>query len=294
MRRLTLVVSMFLVLVGATCAFGELVQDKSRLAGDDGLLLSQEECSGWTSEPVQIYRISYKSGGNKVAGFVLRPSAPGNYPLLVYCRGGNLERNKITRKSIEQHLDLYARNYIVVVSQLSGNDGGTGHQDYAGGDINDTMNIYALGKSLEGFDGKNVFVDGISEGGIGVYGSLARGLPAKAAVVISGVADLKAWQERERKGKGNSPVVRLSEDQVRERNPLGYASKIQVPLLILDGGKDENVDPSLHGERMEQALKAAGAPVTRRFFPDAGHVLAGARGQMLKEVINWFEEHRQN
>lgn len=294
MRRLALIVSMLWVFAGATCAFGELVQDKSQLSGEDGLLLSQEECAGWTTEPVQIYRISYKSDGNKVTGFVLRPSAPGNYPLLVYCRGGNLERYKITQKSIEQHLDLYAKNYIVVVSQLRGNDGGTGHQDYAGGDIDDTMNIYALGKSLEGFDGKNVFIDGISEGGIGVYGSLAKGLPAKAAVVVSGVADLEAWQERERKGKSKSPVMKLSKDQVQERNPLGYASKLQVPLLILDGGKDENVTASLHGEKMEQALKAAGAPVTRKFFPDAGHVLAGARGQMIKDVINWFEEHRQN
>lgn len=55
-----------------------------------------------------------------------------------------------------------------------------------------------------------------------------------------------------------------------EVSPVSLASRIRVPVFLAAGGKDE-IAPQAHSERMEKALKAAGAPVETLYVRTEGH-----------------------
>jgi hypothetical protein len=55
-------------------------------------------------------------------------------------------------------------------------------------------------------------------------------------------------------------------------DPEAEVGKIEVPVLVLQGGKDIQVDQS-EARRLEAALRAAKRDVTYHFSPDASHVL---------------------
>lgn len=55
--------------------------------------------------------------------------------------------------------------------------------------------------------------------------------------------------------------------------PAVEAAKIEVPVLVLQGGKDMQVDPALDADRLVAALRGAKRAVTYHLSPDANHVL---------------------
>jgi pimeloyl-ACP methyl ester carboxylesterase len=55
--------------------------------------------------------------------------------------------------------------------------------------------------------------------------------------------------------------------------PEAAAARIQPPVLVLQGGKDVQVDPVLDAERLVQARRAAKRDVSYHLSPDADHVL---------------------
>lgn len=55
--------------------------------------------------------------------------------------------------------------------------------------------------------------------------------------------------------------------------PTAEVAKIEVPVLVLQGGKDVQVDPALDADRLVAALRAAKRDVTYHLSPDANHVL---------------------
>jgi len=55
-----------------------------------------------------------------------------------------------------------------------------------------------------------------------------------------------------------------------EVSPLMQAARLKVPVLLAYGGEDRRV-PITHGERMRDALKAAGNPPEWVVYLDEGH-----------------------
>jgi dipeptidyl aminopeptidase/acylaminoacyl peptidase len=55
-----------------------------------------------------------------------------------------------------------------------------------------------------------------------------------------------------------------------DNSPLTHAAQIKVPVLLAVGAKDRRV-PIVHGERMRDALRAAGNPPQWEVYPDEGH-----------------------
>ena len=56
-------------------------------------------------------------------------------------------------------------------------------------------------------------------------------------------------------------------------DPIPALGKINVPVLVVNGLKDVQVDPQLDAAALEQAVRAAGHDVTMFLAPDANHVL---------------------
>jgi len=87
-------------------------------------------------------------------------------------------------------------------------------------------------------------------------------------------------------------------DHIFGYDPIPALTRLEVPMLVLYGGRDAIVPPRVHRRRMEEALAAAGRhDVTIRVFDDANHgffaaVTGGRRehASLTGFVDGYFEE----
>ena len=63
------------------------------------------------------------------------------------------------------------------------------------------------------------------------------------------------------------------------------AQDVKVPMLIIDGGKEELMDITKNGGRVAEILKAKGTPVKYHVFPDMDHY--GVYGDKFQEALKW-------
>ncbi len=88
---------------------------------------------------------------------------------------------------------------------------------------------------------------------------------APAARDSAAAAQLRAWEAR----AATDPWIAF----LLRHDPVATARRVRVPVLVVHGGRDRNVDPRDAG-RLGAALRAAGNPdVTVRLFPDVSHAL---------------------
>jgi hypothetical protein len=78
-------------------------------------------------------------------------------------------------------------------------------------------------------------------------------------------------------------------------SPRAFAHLVKVPVLIIDGEKEELMDIREHGQRVAAILKENGVPVKYHVIPDITHygVYREARDEALAMQIEWFKEHLQ-
>ena len=143
-------------------------------------------------------RIKYMSAGLKVVGFLVRPRdfAATRFPVIIFNRGGFLDRGKIESFNLVDFTRLAEEGFVVLASQYRGNDGGEGHEELGGADLEDVSNLLATAKSLPFADTANIFMYGVSRGGMMAFLAMRRNLPINAAAVVGAVYDLTAFGER--------------------------------------------------------------------------------------------------
>ena len=80
---------------------------------------------------------------------------------------------------------------------------------------------------------------------------------------------------------------------IRERrSAIRWAERIDVPLLILHGGRDESVSPT-HALALATRLQALGKPYELVIRSGANHVLTEWREERDRHAIEWFRRHMQ-
>ena len=67
------------------------------------------------------------------------------------------------------------------------------HDEWGGVEVDDALNLVTALKSLDFVDPERLYMLGLSRGGTMTYLAIKRGIPVKAAAVIGGVIDVKAW-----------------------------------------------------------------------------------------------------
>ncbi len=141
---------------------------------------------------VNCQRIKYLSDGLKVVGYIWKPknSEGKKLPLIFFNRGSNREQSKLSPWMAFGFYYFVSNGFVVVASQYRGNDGGEGKEEYGGADVRDVMNLIPLAKSLGYVNMNNVFMFGVSRGGMMTYLTLKNKIPVNAAAVSGGVTDL--------------------------------------------------------------------------------------------------------
>lgn len=212
--------------------------------------------SGWGDDVINktvVEKITYLSDGLKVKGYIAYPKDNSKkYPCIIWCRGGIGNAGAIDKFSASGIFGQIASwGYCVLASQYRGNDGGEGHDDFGGDDLNDVINLIPLAEEIPQAN-KDVWgIEGWSRGGMMTYLTLTKTYIFKAAIIIGGIANLRCNSDESKfmrklyeqtMGKYGAQEFK---SKCEFRSIINFPEKLSktTPMLIIHGNSDERVLP---------------------------------------------------
>lgn len=267
-----------------------------------------------TQTGFDVLDITYASDGLSVRGVLIRPKVPGakRWPVIIFNRGGNGQLGSLMDNGLPcvgmntSCLDIadlfqFAKAGFVVIASDYRYQGATVKRDEWGEvEVDDVLNLVPALKSLDFVDPERIYMLGLSRGGTMAYLAIKRGIPVKAAAVIGGVTDVKAWVEsRPEMGlvNGNDYIdgfaniwpdyKHRSEEQYRARSAIYWADQINVPVLILHSRTDRLV-PVTQALRMAGAMQDKGKIYALHLYEQDSHPLPLHRDDRDRMIIDWF------
>jgi dipeptidyl aminopeptidase/acylaminoacyl peptidase len=128
------------------------------------------------------------------------------------------------------------------------------------------------------------------------YQAIRDGFPANAAAVYGAFTDLGALIQSD-PARYEALASRIWPDYERDqdailqrRSAVAWSAKLDVPLLILHGGADGDVDPQQSLELAER-LNAQKKEFELTIYANDDHVLSDHRTDRDARAIAWFERH---
>ena len=254
---------------------------------------------------MEVSGIVYASDGLKVTGIEVVPGDLGpseTMPLMIYNRGGSGDYGVLSPGQVTVLMAPFVKRMRlgVLASNYRGNGGSEGHEEWGGADVNDVLNLVALGKAQPWWDGKNIFMLGWSRGGMMSYLALKAGLEVNAVAVGAGLADLYDNIERRRDIEtmvvtryANAADYALNRDAIlRARSAVYWPEALNAPLLILHGDADETVHVA-EARNLVAQLQALGKTVKYVEYAGGDHALKKFWKQWVDQVVSWFETYRK-
>lgn len=246
-------------------------------------------------EELKLYKLWYLSDGLKVNGYIIRPKEQGNYPTIIFNRGGNRDFGKFKAAHIAFFLGkLASEGYVVIASNYRGDGESEGQDEFGGADVNDVINLLDVLPSLDGVDTSRIGMYGWSRGGMMTYIALTKTDRIKAAVVGGGVSDqFKTIEDR----PGMEGVLQElvpnyennKQDELEKRSAVYWADKFskEVPILILHGNSDWRVKAN-QAYSIAQKLDEQRVPYRLKIYEGGDHGISEFKPDVNREVIEWF------
>lgn len=258
-------------------------------------------------EDFDFVTFNYASDDLKLEGYMCRPiETSAKLPLIIYNRGGTGNFGKLSNEIFPYFYELGKEGFIVVGTNYRF-VGENGKNDEIGGvELNDVINLVDLMKTLPYVDTENVFMLGISRGGLMTYMASAK-IELNAVAVIGGVSDnrlqtlarpifLEGWDDlsAEENYRGLRNILpdfdQNKEQYMEDRSPVVWADQIKNPVLILHSRQDGRVKPG-QALLMAQALQQAGKPYQLKIYDQKSHSLPSKWFDSADEVLSWFKRH---
>lgn len=257
----------------------------------------QDYHSAASNSRTECSRIEYSSDGLKVVGYLVRPrdTSAKHLPLIIFNRGGFLDRGKIEPFNLIDFEQLSEKGFVVLASQYRGNDEGEGHEELGGSDLDDVSNLLETAKSLPYVDTRNIFMYGVSRGGRMTFLEMRKNFPMNAAAVVGAVYDLAAFGERAPGvlAEATKLIPNYSEEgasALRERSVMDWPEAVNVPLLMLHGADDDEVPVT---EALTFATKLSNLKKTFELTVYAGDVHEAAKNRKDRDarIAAWFKRY---
>jgi dipeptidyl aminopeptidase/acylaminoacyl peptidase len=250
-----------------------------------------------SSPRTECSRIEYSSAGLKVVGFLVRPRNPAatRFPVIIFNRGGFLDRGKIESFHLVDFTRLSEEGFVVLASQYRGNDGGEGHEELGGADLDDVSNLLETARSLPYADTTNIFMYGVSRGGMMTFLEMKRNFPINAAAVVGAVYDLAAFGERApgvlaEAAKLIPDYAQKGIAALRERSVMNWPDAVNAPLLMLHGADDDEV-PATEALTFATKFSTLKKPYELVVYADDTHEVAAHRRERDSRITAWFKRY---
>jgi len=268
-----------------------------------------------TQKQFDLFEITYASDGLSVRGLLIKPKRPGSgkWPAIIFNRGGNGDLGRITdngqpcggmtNTSCLDVADLYLlakAGFVIIASDYRYRGATVKRDEWGGVEVDDVLNLVPALKSLNYVDPERLYMLGLSRGGTETYLAIKRGIPVKAAAVIGGVTDVKAWVDARPEMNivnGNEFIdgfakiwpdyEHCAEEQYRARSAMYWADQINVPVLILHSRTDRMVSVT-QALRMAEALQEKGKVYSLHVYERDGHPLPRNREDRDRLIVDWF------
>ncbi|TFD98283.1 alpha/beta hydrolase family protein [Jeotgalibacillus salarius] len=240
-----------------------------------------------------MHEVLYWSEGLKVKGLLAEPVKKGSYDGFLYLRGGIKGIGMVRPSRIAQ---FAAQGFIVFAPYYRGNRGGEGNEDFAGDDRMDAVNGNIILRRHSSFSG-HLHVFGFSRGGVM---ALLVGMedPGTSSVVTwNGVSDMVlTYEERKDMRRMMKRVIGGSPTKVPDsyawRTPLNEIEKMNCPVLIIHGERDEHVSAE-HAYQLERKLKEHQKPVESWYYASYDHVFPPLENiATVKRLTDWMKKQR--
>jgi dipeptidyl aminopeptidase/acylaminoacyl peptidase len=247
--------------------------------------------------------VTFKSiDGMKIYGYLYRPKGAGPFPAIVRVHGGVHGQARLRNQ------DYFVDNgYIVLDVDYRGSEGhGKDYKNKLAMGEKEVDDVIAGGKYLQALpyvQKDKLAITGDSRGAYITYSVLARSHPFKVAAAVSGFTDLVKQYEYEEEIAPNFMGMRAlmkgspytNADKFKDLSPLSFASKINIPILILHGNNDRLVLPE-HSWKMDEELmkhqKEHDIVILYTPEEDTGHNLKGKALEVAHEqMLNWFNKY---
>jgi dipeptidyl aminopeptidase/acylaminoacyl peptidase len=237
--------------------------------------------------------------GYPVHGWVVRPTGPGPFPVLLMIHGGPYAQ--YGWRLFDEAQVLANAGYAVVMGNPRGSSGyGEAHGRAIVGNVGavTTVDVLALlDAALEApdLDSQRVGVLGGSHGGfMTTWLAAHHGERFKAAISERAVNAIDSFAGSSDIGWFFVDAVYGTTD-VAAQSPLTYADKINVPMLLIHSEHDWRC-PIEQAQRLFVALKRGGKPVEMLVFPGEGHELSRTgrpshRVARFDAILEWFGRH---
>ncbi|MEO1513603.1 MAG: prolyl oligopeptidase family serine peptidase [Bacteroidota bacterium] len=250
-------------------------------------------------DSIEVYRITYLSDGLQIKGLLAKPKKAGNYPCVIFNRGGSKDFGALQVTHGVFTLGRIAKEgYAVIASQYRGNGGSEGREEFGGKDVNDVVALTEVLKEVEGADPNRIGMYGWSRGGMMTYIALTKTDKIKAAVVGGAVSDNRASIKDRPEMETNVLAELIPNYQAQKEEELDKRSAIKwvdqfptdVPILLLHGNADWRVKP-------EQSLTLAlefekyRIPYRLIMFEGGDHSISEHRTEVNEQVMRWFDKY---
>ncbi len=219
-------------------------------------------------------------------GLLYRPVKAGRRPALVLLHGWGPADMNGAEVLDESARSLAEAGYVTLSLSMRGWPETGGEDDAGAEQPADTVGAVEWLAERPNVDPARIGLVGFSQGGQVSLLAAARGASVRALVAWYPVTDVERWgatsTEREVR-EWYVPEVCSTGNGPRDRSPVHVAEKIDVPVLLIHGDRDDRV-PTEQSRLMERALQDAGRRVEMLLVPGMEHGKASWPPEIWRET----------
>ena len=261
---------------------------------EDIISIEKLDLGRMSSEGVEVstYKVKYQVDDCTVVSYLSVPDAcieeETAYPCIIFNRGGNREFSANEPENIAYMAESSGK--VIFATQYRGVDGGTGTEEFGGADLKDVLRLIDFCEEFAFVDMEQVYMMGVSRGGMMTYMAVREDSRIKKAVVISGLADaFMGYDERTdmqvvfEELVGETP--KSNPGEYEKRSAVCWAEEIKCPILIIHSKLDERVSFE-QAEKMVKSLEKAGKEYKFVSYEDDVH---GLHPEDFSIIMEWCQ-----
>lgn len=242
---------------------------------------------------LNFYSITYHSDEHLVHGIITEPKAEGEFPVVIYNRGGNQRsgfksKMQLLFEVIYNTSKLAEQGYVIVASNYREQD------EFGGTDINDVLCLKNTIAEIPKANSNKIGMMGWSRGGMMTYMALKEVDFIQTAVIGNGPTELFSLIE-ERPEMETMVCAKLipnyatnKEKELRNRSVYYWANQLhsESSLLLLVGTEDKRVNPN-QVDKLTKKLDAIDYNYKIERF-ETDHKFSNKRKELNQALVQWF------